>query len=666
MPDHESQAQVSAVEIARLAGVGRAAVSNWRRRHADFPRPVGGTENSPAFSLAEIEGWLRAQGKIAEVPLRERVRQRIERLRDPAASPAAPLVPALAQLLLLHRAPARWQDLAARDDLDLAVALPAALATLAADVLGTDGARLLQLPTLYGSTQLELARLLAELADRTGPVAVAVELISSHTDTANRPGAAVPPQVAELLADLAAGAATGEATEVLDPACGNGALLLEAARRGASTLHGQDADPALAAVTLLRLALAAPADRPGPLPFDLATGDALRADARPGLAADAVLSRPPYNERNWGANELGYDPRWEYGVPPRAESELAWVQHALARVRPGGTVVLLLPGAVAARRSGRRIRAELLRRGALRGVVSLPVGVAAPYAVPLHIWLLRRPAPGESPPARLLLVDAADAGESLNGTVLAAWTAFQAAGDAAAPEAPGRYRAVPVIDLLDDETDLTPGRHLPQRPADTYGELATVQQQLEALLGELAPLERSLPGYRPADGAVPHRAASTVGELIRAGALELLAEGEPLRPGDVLLPGPGTGGFAGVHEGEPGESVGLADLAGYVQVLRPDQAVLDPWFLAGFISVAALSTAVRSERSGSLTSTASRRDIRRTRVPRLSPAQQRRYAGPFRQLASFDRTVRQIAELGGQLAQGIASGLVDGGLTPEE
>lgn len=66
MPDNPTE--VTAAEIARLAGVGRAAVSNWRRRHADFPRPVGGTETSPSFALPEVEDWLRAQGKLAEVP----------------------------------------------------------------------------------------------------------------------------------------------------------------------------------------------------------------------------------------------------------------------------------------------------------------------------------------------------------------------------------------------------------------------------------------------------------------------------------------------------------------------------------------------------------------------------------------------------------------------
>ena len=58
-PDH-----MTAAAIARLAGVGRAAVSNWRRRYPDFPRPVAGSPGSasPMFSRAEVEDWLTATG----------------------------------------------------------------------------------------------------------------------------------------------------------------------------------------------------------------------------------------------------------------------------------------------------------------------------------------------------------------------------------------------------------------------------------------------------------------------------------------------------------------------------------------------------------------------------------------------------------------------------
>ena len=58
------QAQVTAAEISRLAGVTRATVSNWRRRHADFPAPTGGTEASPAYELAAVQAWLAARGQL--------------------------------------------------------------------------------------------------------------------------------------------------------------------------------------------------------------------------------------------------------------------------------------------------------------------------------------------------------------------------------------------------------------------------------------------------------------------------------------------------------------------------------------------------------------------------------------------------------------------------
>lgn len=54
---------VTGSEIARLAGVTRAAVSNWRRRYDDFPAPTGGSVNSPLFDLAEVKTWLDKQRK---------------------------------------------------------------------------------------------------------------------------------------------------------------------------------------------------------------------------------------------------------------------------------------------------------------------------------------------------------------------------------------------------------------------------------------------------------------------------------------------------------------------------------------------------------------------------------------------------------------------------
>ncbi|MFQ6147512.1 helix-turn-helix transcriptional regulator [Streptomyces seoulensis] len=58
---------VTGSEIARLAGVTRAAVSNWRRRYGDFPALSGGSANSPLFDLVEVQTWLAGQRKGQDV-----------------------------------------------------------------------------------------------------------------------------------------------------------------------------------------------------------------------------------------------------------------------------------------------------------------------------------------------------------------------------------------------------------------------------------------------------------------------------------------------------------------------------------------------------------------------------------------------------------------------
>jgi len=701
MPDRP---EVTAVEIARLAGVGRAAVSNWRRRHPDFPRPVGGTDTSPTFRLDQIEEWLRAQGKIAELPLPEKVWQQLETLRDPDGHPAAPLIGAGAFLLLLHREAATWAALTHEPDTRLATALPRALDRLTTRILGPEGTALLGLPHLSGSTYLDLVRLLTRLALDHSPATAYEQLLARHAEANSRQLNPTPPEAAELLAALA-----GPSGTVLDPACGLGALLL--AVPPAATRHGQDLDPVLTALALLRLALHTPADAPVPLALDLRPGDSLRADADPGFTADAVLCRPPYNERDWGHDELQYDSRWLAGqVPPRGESELAWVLHCLAHTRPGGVAALLLPPTVASRRAGRRIRAELLRSGALRAVVALPAGAAPPYGVPLHLWVLRRPQPGDDF-RQVLLVDAAgvhQAGEGgrdrinwpeLRRTVLEAWRAFDSAARAGSPlptDLPGVHRAVAAIELLDDETDLSPARHLPPpAPAGGSDGLTHLQNRLAELLGGLGDPAAVLPAVLPGVLTAPGTAVPTVtmGELVRAGALEVhssgpgvptrapgdgasgvpvltdqdVIAGEPpsavldaaeapvtTRPGDVLVP---VLGSAVARVVQPGGPLDGAALGRQLHLLRPEPSLLDPEFLAGQLR----STGI-ARRAGSHASTTTRLDIRRVELPRLPIDRQRELGAAFRRIAAFEDALQLAGALGHRLAQGLTDGLAGGTL----
>src|SRR5690606_37537942 len=292
---------VSTGDIARLGRVGRAAVSNWRRRHDDFPAPVSGTASNPRFALSEVEAWLRRNGKRYRLSATDRAWQRL--LADGADFHLAERLASAGAYLLGRHAP------------QLVPLLPC------------------EAPPLDDP---ELAALLDDVAAHRGAAAAYEDLCGRY----RRPAGEVPDALASAMARIA----VPDGGSVLDPACGIGALLLVTAAGGA---RGQEADPATACVAGARLLLAGAGAAP------VAVADALRHDAFAGEEFDAVVSAPVL-ERTWANDAAAGDARFAHGLPPRTEPELALAQHGLARVRPGGLVVLRLPTAVASRRPGRR------------------------------------------------------------------------------------------------------------------------------------------------------------------------------------------------------------------------------------------------------------------------------------------------------------------------
>nr|WP_042196323.1 N-6 DNA methylase [Kibdelosporangium sp. MJ126-NF4]CEL22551.1 type II restriction-modification system DNA adenine-specific methylase [Kibdelosporangium sp. MJ126-NF4]CTQ89407.1 type II restriction-modification system DNA adenine-specific methylase [Kibdelosporangium sp. MJ126-NF4] len=618
-----NEAAVTAADIARLAGVGRAAVSNWRRRYEDFPAPVGGTPNSPLFTLAEVERWLREQGKLQTVSPWERLWQLVE---------------------------------AHRGDQE------------PADVLAAIGSYLLRRSDGHPVARAVLQEV-AVLADHHGPLATAEALWDRFVQANARWMAVTTPEMARLIAELT-GLSTGVA---LDPACGAGSLLAAVAGRTGGVVHclGQEIDHGLAALADARLGLRG-------VPAEIQTADSLLHDAYRGRLADAVVCDPPVGERQWGHEELLHDERWEYGIPPRMESELAWVQHALAHVKPGGLVAILMPPSVAGRRSGRRIRAELLRRGALRAVMALPG--------PVHLWMLRKP--GKPADPHVLVLEATTAEwDQAAARAVAAWRAFDAP-DSAAEDEPGVSRMIPVLDLLGEEVDLTPARNLPITAApDTAEKLLAGHRELTTRLSGLAPL---LPTLDWTGSGRRHRLMTTVGELIKTGALTLLQSDVPANPagdavpvldladvladrpasrrisrdlsatavrvqaGDVVLPTAGHKLVARVVN-DPGAVLGRG-----LCLLRPNPDVLDPWFLAGFLGGSA-----NSRQASTHLSSASRLDVRRCEVPRMPLAEQHRYAAVFSALGTFGTAVGRAGALAEQVIQATVDGLVDGLVAPE-
>ncbi|WP_328917416.1 MULTISPECIES: N-6 DNA methylase [unclassified Streptomyces] len=450
---------ITGAEIARLAGVTRAAVSNWRRRHDDFPAPAGGGTNSPLFRLADVRAWLAEQRKGQDTSGEVRLWQS---LRGEYGEATVRGLTAVARLLAEGKAPAGLSADLARQTADLAASTPAA------ELIEALTDRLLDSTGRTGADQTTAPRIVRAVQHFAGPVRR-----SAH---------------------------------ILDPACGVGTLLLSLGPASGPTRHGQEIDPSAADLTRLRALLT------GRTRTDIRTGDALREDRWPELKADLVVCDPPVAVPDWGREDLLLDGRWELGVPSRAEGELAWLQHAYAHTAPGGRTVVVMPASVAYRKAGRRIRAELVRRGILTQVVALPAGVAAHHALPVHLWVLRRPAPEGARSVRMV---------DLTGN----------SPDDGCEPTPQQTVDVPLIDLLDDMVDLTPSAHIAGAHRDYPAEYAALR---DSLRDGLRALDALLPALTAGSGggALDHASVS-VADLARAGMVEF-TEGAPVSTSDHL------------------------------------------------------------------------------------------------------------------------------------
>lgn len=462
-PATPANPSVTGSEIARIAGVTRAAVSNWRRRYDDFPAPVGGGANSPLFDLAEVQAWLDKQSKGQDVTDEVQL----------------------------------WQVLRGSYGDDILGGL--------ADIAHTLAAPRQKTPAALPEQAVRLAR---RMASGGSAADVVNGLAERFTDSVRRAGSeqVTSPRVVRAVRHFAGDVAADAV--LLDPACGIGTLLFALGAGPGARRHGQEADPRSARLAQAR------ADLAGLTRTEIAQGDSLRADRWPGLKADLVVCDPPVSDTDWGREELLLDPRWELGTPSRAEGELAWLQHAYAHTAPGGRVVMVMPASVAYRKAGRRIRAELVRRGILTQVTALAPGTAAAHSLPVHLWHLRRPRTPDDTAGTVRMVDLTS-------------------NDPDGPLEPGprQITEVPQIDLLDDTVDLTPSRRVEEFHRDYVTEYDTLRQELTDHVRRLTEL---LPAFVAGEGTGALDGPSvSVADLTRAGLVEY-ADPEPVSVSDQL------------------------------------------------------------------------------------------------------------------------------------
>lgn len=566
---------MTAAAIARLAGVSRAAVANWRRRYPEFPKPIGGTEHSPTFSLAEVELWLKATGKGDQLSTAGRTETGTQRLSNPVR--------------FLGGSPhtGETRDLGG---------------------LPEQGAE-------RGVANLTSGELLAR---------VMASLLPRSTVSAGSYG------------DWDA-----EVPVVLDPACGEATLLLAVADRFDTEvrLAGQEIHLSATEVAVRRLS-----QNPLGTLYEIHTGDSLlenQLDEYLGTAA-AVVCEPPFDRPQWPSSELATDPRWEFGIPAPRDSELAWVQHCYAHLRPRGVAVIAVTPRTCLQPSGQHIRAALVRSGVLRSVIALPKGMGSAADTDVYLWVLQRPY-GAPEHQDVRMVDLSGLGGAADVPYeFASWQRIFSDAD------PTVSRAVSRLELLDGDVNLLPSRHVTPRVEASADDFTRVTDRLRTLYARAV---QGLPSFAAPTAPTRHSYV-TLGELERTGVLTVRARDDTPRAGDVLLRTLGR---------PPTVATGTAeDDTGIAQIVEIDPARLDAHFLATFLRADA-GMLPAANTLGAL----NRDDLRRCRVPRLPLAEQRRYGDVFRHLQELEKTLTALGRASTHVIEQTMYGVIAGVLPPE-
>lgn len=259
--------------------------------------------------------------------------------------------------------------------------------------------RLSNLVSIFDNPALDFSGNRAEGDDLLGD---AYEYLMRHfaTESGKSKGQFyTPAEVSRVMAKVVGVGSAKKADQTIhDPAVGSGSLLLKAhdEAKGATgldlALYGQEMDNATAALARMNMILH---DCPT---AEIANANVLAApeftDERTGRLKtfDFVVANPPFSFKAWSngfnPNEDGFK-RFEFGIPPKKNGDLAFVLHILTSLKSTGKAAVNLPHGVLFRGGAEAaIRKQIIKRGYIKGIIGLPPNLFYGTGIPACILVL--------------------------------------------------------------------------------------------------------------------------------------------------------------------------------------------------------------------------------------------------------------------------------------
>ncbi|WP_045878000.1 class I SAM-dependent DNA methyltransferase [Pseudofrankia sp. DC12] len=228
-----------------------------------------------------------------------------------------------------------------------------------------------------------------------------------------------------LDADVVAG--PGQVINILDPACGTGGMLTEAADHIRALnpeaqvyLFGQELNPESWAICQSEMLLRGQRG-------DVKLGNSFSEDRFPGRRFDYMLANPPFGVE-WKKvkddveqeAELGFAGRFGAGLPRINDGSFLFLEHMISKMEKvedkGARLAIVFNGSplfTGAAESGEsRIRQWILERDWLEGIVALPDQLFYNTGISTYFWILSNRKPAKLA-GKVILLDARDQWEKM-------------------------------------------------------------------------------------------------------------------------------------------------------------------------------------------------------------------------------------------------------------
>ena len=134
---------------------------------------------------------------------------------------------------------------------------------------------------------------------------------------------------------------------IYDPACGSGGMFVQSIKfienhhgnKKEISIYGQEYTNTTYKLAKMNLAIRGISANLGEK-----AADTFADDQHKDLKADFIMANPPFNQKDWRAeNELKDDPRWRgYDVPPKSNANYAWILNMVSKLSDNGVAGFIL------------------------------------------------------------------------------------------------------------------------------------------------------------------------------------------------------------------------------------------------------------------------------------------------------------------------------------